>query len=205
MRESLIDSMRIIWALISPFIYFYSAWSFYWDGLEIEPLTYSITSFSMSIKSILFFHARKFDDPTCVLLSLQNEVTLIVDLDININIHTLKVKMLLDDDIFNLMPSWWCCFLDDLLQGCLRCDIFLNEREITLMMKCSFFLLPRVVPSRWYEPCDEMDSPSWCFLFLLDDILVLDPYESFFNWMIFKLPLLLVTFSLIPHWEIKGI
>lgn len=116
-----------------------------------------------------------------------------------------------EDDPNSFVVDNWRCLLDDdlflvdLLQGCLRCDIFLNEREINLMMKSSFFLLPRVLPSRWYEPCDEMDSPSWCFLFLLNDILVLDPYVCFFNWMISKLPLLLVTFSLIPCWEIKGI
>ena len=116
-----------------------------------------------------------------------------------------------EDDPNSFFVDNWRCILDDdlflvdLLQGCLRCDIFLNEREITLMMKSSFFLLPTVFPSRWYEPCDEMDSPSWCFLFLQDDILLLEPYVCFFNWMISKLPLLLVTFSLIPYWEIKGI
>ena len=58
----------------------------------------------MRINFVLFFHARKFEDPTSLFLSLQNEVILIVDSHINIEILTCQVKKLPDGDIFNLMP-----------------------------------------------------------------------------------------------------
>ena len=133
MREYLICSMRILWYLIFPFIYFYNVWPFSGDGLEVVPFIYSINSFSMWIKSIFVFHARKFDDPTNLFLFLQNEVIFIVYLYIDINILTFQVNMILYDDILNLILSWLCFFLHDLLQGCLRCDIYFNVRYITLI------------------------------------------------------------------------
>jgi len=69
-----------------------------------EPLTCSMTSFSMRIKYIFLFHARKFYDPTNLFLSLQNEVIL-TDSNTDIKILTCQVKILLDDEILILMPS----------------------------------------------------------------------------------------------------
>ena len=44
----------------------------------LKPLTCPMTSFFMRIKFVIFFHARKFDDLANLLLSLHNEVIMIV-------------------------------------------------------------------------------------------------------------------------------
>ena len=71
-----------------------------------------MTSFSMRIKYVIFFHARQFVDPTNLLFSLQNEFIL-TDLDIDIKILTCQVKILLDDEIFNLMLSLMMLIIED--------------------------------------------------------------------------------------------
>jgi len=87
----------------------------------------------MRIRSILFFHARKFDHPTNLLLSLQNDVILI-DSDIDIKILTRQVKMLLNDEIFNLMPFVMMMIIEDVflmkmfsISMLLKCDPFFKE------------------------------------------------------------------------------
>ena len=52
----------------------------------IEPLTCSMTSFSMRFRSVIFFHARKFEAPTNLFLSLQKDI--LTDSDEVINILT---------------------------------------------------------------------------------------------------------------------
>lgn len=57
-REFLIDSTMILSALAYPFLYFSSSCVLSLLGSVISPVTYSITYYYLSMKSILFFHAR---------------------------------------------------------------------------------------------------------------------------------------------------
>lgn len=104
MRGSFMDSMIILWSLTAHFIYFARVWDYSFGGLVMVPIT---TLFSTRIKFVLLFHARKFDEPTKFLLSMQNEVILMAYCVINIKVVTCKVKILLDYNIFNLMSSWF--------------------------------------------------------------------------------------------------
>ena len=65
-------------------MYFASAWVSSFGGLFIDPLTCSTTSFSMRIKLVLFFHARKLTNPTNLLLSLQKDILINSDVDIKL-------------------------------------------------------------------------------------------------------------------------
>ena len=67
------------------------------EGLVVDPLIESMISFSIRFRSVIFFHARKFETPTSLLLSLQKDILT----DSDKAIHLLD-RMLLSP----------CCFLD---------------------------------------------------------------------------------------------
>lgn len=178
MRESLIDSIRILWALISPFIYFAIYWSYSFGGLVIEPLTCPMNSFYMRIKFVLFFHARKFDAPNSLLLPMKNEVILIVYSDIDIRILTCQVNIILWwryiqlDSFLIFMMMDDACFLEDdntsfardvVLQTSLRCCLFFNVREITL----KFFMMMEMLLLASLECGDFPRYLKWRFHILL--------------------------------------
>lgn len=106
MRWSFMDSIRILCVLTSPFLYLANSWVFSLSSWVISLRTYSMTSFSVSTKSILFFHARKFVDPTSLLFSLKNEVILFVDWDMENNMVLACQTSVILDDAFNYLDAF---------------------------------------------------------------------------------------------------
>lgn len=206
------------------------------------------------IKSVLFFHARKFDDQTNLLLSFHNEVILIVDSDIDKKVLTCQVKI---SSTWCLSWFWWCLMMFASLKMTIllllemsffkyawdvilsskrwrspwflwwwwQCLFLLSwDRDFKMLQMCSpsFFewrssflkvlesrvfevfllllLLDGVIlEMRWIVLFDALDDLM--SLMLLDRLLVLGSLHP--SSTIFMLPLLIVvTFALIPCWEI---
>lgn len=106
-RWSFIDSKIILCALTYPFLYFANSWVFSLSSATTSPRTYFMTSFFVSAKSILFFHARKFVDPMILLLSLQNVAIWSTDWDIENNmILNFQLKNIFLDGVSNYLDSF---------------------------------------------------------------------------------------------------
>lgn len=158
MSGSLIDSLRIFWALRSLSMCLDNACSLY--GLETFPWAWSMTSFTLRKIYILLFHAMKFDIPTKFWFSLKHEF-IFTRLYYNKRYLLLKIKS----------TTWWwtCCFL---LQIFRRERIAFYEIFASIDRGMSFdliFLIFEEFPLSWWCMISRVLLGFWFFFLLLED------------------------------------
>ena len=104
--ESLIDSIRILCALVLSLLYSAKTWVCPLAGIVIFPLICYRSSFSLRIRSILFFHARNLLLTTNLLLSLQKDIDVYVE-----GVIYLLDRFLRCNGFASSLKTWWLAFL----------------------------------------------------------------------------------------------